>query len=78
VGFNAPMVRYAAAGDADNGRAAVRELKQLIKDCHTAGLEVCPAASTRRRRWCVCVCELALGGTSTRVRKRLWVITACT
>jgi hypothetical protein len=40
VGFNAPMVRYAAAGDADNGRAAVRELKQLVKDCHSNGLEV--------------------------------------
>jgi len=34
------MVRYAAAGDADNGRAAVRELKQLVKDCHSNGLEV--------------------------------------
>lgn len=34
------QVRYAAAKDENNGRAAVRELKQLVKTCHQQGLEV--------------------------------------
>jgi len=40
VGFNSPMLRYAAVKDQDNGRAAVRELKELVKQAHLNGMEV--------------------------------------
>ena len=38
VGFNSPMLRYAAVKDQDNGRAAVRELKELVKQAHLNGV----------------------------------------
>ncbi|GJP78821.1 hypothetical protein CLOP_g9089 [Closterium sp. NIES-67] len=40
VGYFAPMIRYAAAGSVECGRAAVREFKDMVRACHRHGIEV--------------------------------------
>jgi len=40
VNFFSPMLRYAAAGGADHGRAAIREFKEMVRACHREGIEV--------------------------------------
>lgn len=40
VNFFSPMSRYAEAGTDDCGRAAAREFKYMVRECHRAGIEV--------------------------------------
>eukprot|EP00850_Spirogloea_muscicola_P010847 SM000065S20196 [mRNA] locus=s65:232907:239639:- [translate_table: standard] len=40
VNYFSPMTRYAAAGTANCGRAAIREFKTLVREAHKLGIEV--------------------------------------
>lgn len=45
INFFSPMMRYSEAGAADCGRGVIREFKDMVKACHSHGIEV----RTRRR-----------------------------
>jgi isoamylase len=43
INFFSPMTRYAAAGNKNCGREAIKEFKTLVREAHKLGMEVSPA-----------------------------------